>query len=804
MRFKLSLIFSFLALFSFAQKGTINGVVLDAVSKEPVPFANVVVTGTQIGASTDIDGKFTIEEVPFGYQKLEVSVVGYQRKTTNDVYVTQNQSPYIEINLNKTSTQLKEVTITSSAFDKPAESPVSLQTIGVEEIERNPGANRDVSRVIQSLPGVTSTPSFRNDILIRGGAPNENQFYIDGVETPVINHFQTQGSSGGPVGILNANLLKKVNLYTGAFPSNRGGALSSVLEIEQKEGNKEALHLRGNIGASEVGLAVDGPIGEKTTYNISARQSYLQFLFQVLRLPFLPTFNDGQFKIKHKFNEKNQITFVGLGAFDQFRLNESVNDGLDPNDPDDAETIEENNYTLGNIPINEQYNYTIGAVYKHFEENSFQTVVVSRNALNNSAYKYRDNDESDPSKKILDYNSTESENKMRLENTIRKNSWKVNMGVNLENARYTNNTFNRIATPQGSITRNFESDLTVNKYAVFGQISRPVLNARLDLSFGFRLDGNDYNSEMQNPLNQFSPRFSASYSLTDRWSINFNTGRYHQLPAYTALGFSNSDGTLINKERLKFIQSDHVVAGVQYNPDSKTKITVEGFYKFYRQYPFSLSDSISLANLGADFGVIGNGPIASTNKGRAYGAEFLIQRKAKKGLFGILSYTFVRSEFEDVNGDYVPSSWDAKHILTLTAGKKFKNNWQVGLKWRFVGGLPYTPYNVQASALKENWNVRGAGLPDYSRLNERRLSNFQQLDLRVDKTWYFKKWSLNLYFDIQNAYNFKAEQQDNLNVEQNANGEPITDPNDPSRYELYRIDNEAGTVLPTLGIIFDI
>ena len=784
----------------FAQDaGTIKGKVVDEISQEPIPFANVVVQGSQLGSATDIDGNFQIDKVPFGYQKLEVSVVGYAPKTSTDVLVTKANTPYIEIALSASATQLKEVVVQTSKFKKTEESPVSLQTLGVEEIERNPGGNRDISRVIQSLPGVASTTSFRNDIIIRGGAPNENRFYLDGVEVPVINHFQTQGSSGGPVGIINVNFIREVDFYSGAFPANRGNALSSVLEFKQKDGNKEEWKFRGTLGSSDVGLTADGPIGENTTFIGSIRRSYLQFLFQALRLPFLPTFTDSQFKIKHKINDKNQITFIGLGAYDEFQLNESVNDGID-----DPEELERNNFILGNIPVNEQWNYTVGAVYKHFGKNSFQTFVASRNHLNNQSFKYEDNDDSSEDNLIQDYNSTEIENKLRFENDSRFGSYKLNIGANLEQAIYTNSTFLRRATPSGPEITDFSSEIDLVRYGLFGQISRPILDNRLTLSLGFRLDGNSFSEDMSNPLDQFSPRFSASYSITDRWSINFNTGRYFQLPPYTVLGFRNQEGELVNQDNeVKYIQSDHIVGGVQFNPTNSTKITVEGFFKDYSQYPFSLNDSISLANLGADFGVIGNEAVASISEGRSYGVEFLAQKRSTSGWYGIIAYTLVRSEFKDKNGDYVSSSWDSRHIVSLTGGRKFKKNWELGLRWRFVDGQPFTPFDLQASSLRTNWDVRGNALPNYDLLNSQRVPAFHQLDIRVDKVWYFKKWSLNLYLDIQNLYNFQAQEQDILLPVTGPNGAFLIDQDNTNNYEMKRLPNTAGNVLPTIGVIVD-
>ncbi len=223
--------------------------------------------------------------------------------------VTPNKTAYIDIPMEKTSIDLDEVTITASPFKRLEESPVSLRSLGVSEIEKTPGANRDISKVIQALPGVSSSVSFRNDIIVRGGGPNENTFFLDGVEIPTLNHFSTQGASGGSIGIVNADFIRAVDFYSGAFPATRGGALSAVLDFQMIEGNKDALNFKGTVGASDLALTLDGPLTRKTTLIVSARRSYLQFLFDVIGLPFLPTYNDLQFKTRTHINEKMKLSF---------------------------------------------------------------------------------------------------------------------------------------------------------------------------------------------------------------------------------------------------------------------------------------------------------------------------------------------------------------------------------------------------------------------------------------------------------------------------------------------------------------
>lgn len=785
-----------------AQSGTgsIRGRLIDEINNEPIPFANIVVRGTTKGTTTDIDGKYFIDRLNPGFIQLDISVVGYRRTVSPEVQIISNRVQNLDIKLEQSVEQIKEVVIEASPFNRPIESPLSMQTIGVAEIERAAGANRDISKVIQSFPGVASTPAFRNDIIIRGGAPNENRFFLDDIEVPNINHFQTQGASGGPVGIINVNLIREVDFQSGAFPASRGNMLSSLLQFKMLDGNSERIKGKAVIGASDLGLTLDGPLGKKTTYILSLRQSYLQFLFSALGLPFLPTYYDYQFKVKHRIDQKNEISLVSIGALDLFKLNTSAN-----------ETAQQR-YILRNIPVNEQWNYAIGATYKHFGENSYQTWVLSRNMLNNASVKYEDNIES-PNRKILDFQSQEIENKFRFENTTRAGAWKFTVGVGAEYAKFNNSTFNRLYIPATSFgtartdTIDFSSSLEVNKYSAFGQLSRRFLDSRLRLSLGLRIDGNDYDVAMQNPFNQFSPRASAAYDLSLKWTVNVAAGRYYQLPPYTMMGY-RINGELVNRNNnLEYIHSDHLNGGFEYRPTDKSKITMEGFYKKYDQYPLSVRTGLSLANSGADFGVVGNEPVVSASEGRAYGIEVLAQQKLAKGFYGILSYTWVKSEFTNADGSFAPSNWDSEHLVSLTAGKKFKNNWEVGGRWRYVHSRPSTPYLFPQSNFRSVYDLNPAGVLDYSRINSERLPAFHQLDLRVDKVFPFKKWSLNLYFDIQNLYNFQSQQLPILYPNENPDGSfVVVNPAAPyaqQQYDMQTIDNPTGTVLPTLGVIID-
>ena len=788
----------FFSIVIYAQKGTIKGRVYNSFNNQAVPFANVFIEGSTEGAITDENGVYIITGLNPATYNIAASFIGFKKAVLYEIQVSSVKPVILDIPMDEASTELEIVEIQASPFSKTEESPVSMRTISATEIFRNPGGNRDISKVIQSLPGVASTASFRNDIIIRGGAPNENRFYLDGIEVPNINHFATQGSSGGPVGMINVNFIREVDFYAGAFPANRGNTLSSVMEFKQIEGNDEKISGTFALGSSDIGLTLDGPLSKRSTFILSARRSYLQFLFKGLGLPFLPTYNDFQFKNTIKLNNENKITIIGLAAIDDFELNKEANDNIE-----DEETIERNNFILGYLPINTQWNYTVGANWQHFSENSYQKIILSRNHLNNSTIKYVNNIEI-PSNLIYDYNSQEIENKLRLENTWRKNGWKINYGLGCEQVTYTNSTYEKIAFGSIINTIDFESNLQLVKYAGFGQISKMILSNRMIISFGLRADFNDYSNQMSNPFDQFSPRLSSSYSLNEKFSLNFNAGRYFQLPPYTVMGYRDVAGVLANKENgISYIQSDHVVGGIEYNPTQFSKLTLESFYKVYDNYPFLLKDSISLANLGGDFGIIGNEPVLSTSYGRSYGLELLAQQKLSTSFYGILAYTWVKSEFSDKTGELKPSAWDNRHIISLTGGKKLKNNWEIGMKFRFSGGTPYTPYDLARSSLKDVWDITRRGLPDYNQLNELRYKPNHGLDIRIDKKWFLKKTAINLYVDIQNAYNFQTETQAYFTIEYDSNGIPIEDPNNQNAYTSKLLSNVSGTVLPSVGLMLE-
>lgn len=768
-----------------AQTYSVKGVVTSHATGEGLPFVSVGIWNTPMGTMTDSLGNYFIGNLSPGMYRIQVSSVGYKTYVSPEFRIS-SYDYTLDIALEESQVALSEVSVVAAPFRSSIESPIAMRVIGVQEIEKSPGANRDISKVVNSFPGVASAVGngYRNDLMIRGGGPSENKFFLDGVEIPNINHFSTQGASGGPVGIIDADLIREVNFYTGAFPVSRGNALSSVFDFKLLDGTPDKYTFKGTVGASEVALTSKGHIGNKTTYIVSVRQSYLQLLFSLLDMPFLPRYTDAQFKVKTRFSQEHELMVLGLGAIDDMKLNTET-------DPED----ESKQYLLNYLPTIKQNTYTLGAVYKHYSGNHTQTVVLSRSFMNNSNIKYRDNDESSTDNLTLRLKSDEIENHLRFENRSLVGLFDLTAGFNVDYAVYRNNTFQRAFTNISKEIR-YKTDLGLFKWGIFATSGYKSADDRFSASFGFRLDACNYSSLTNNPFKQFSPRLSLSYNLIGNFFLNGSIGRFYQLPAYTTMGYQE-DNVLINKSRLKYVCSDQAVVGVEYYINKWARLTVEGFYKKYTHSPLSLRDSIPLACKGTDYGVSGNEAASSTARGRAYGLEVMLRWFGMGRFTALASYTWYRSQFEDpATGIYIPSAWDYRHLFTLSGTYKLPKNWDIGLKFRLMGGAPYTPYDEYTSSLVPAWDATARPYYDYERYNTGRLKTFYEADIRVDKSFYFKGVMLGFYVDLQNVLNFKYDNPPVLI----STGEKYVDNDGTERYRMKYIAQQSGVILPTLGI----
>ncbi|MFD1186696.1 TonB-dependent receptor [Pontibacter rugosus] len=794
---------------AFAQSGIITGTARDRNTQEPLIGVSVQVVGSQLGTVTNEKGAFRIESIPVGSYTVQSSYIGYQPQSRFNVNVTVGNVQILNFEMAPAASQLQQVEVVANRRQSAAVAdlvtPLSVQSLTTEEIRSNPGGNFDISKVVQVLPGVATNGTgggSRNDLIIRGGAPNENVYYIDGIEIPLINHFTTQGSAGGATGILNVSFIEDLKLSSSAFDARYDNALASVFEFRQRYGNPERFSGNVRLSGSEFATTLEGPVGAKTTYLLSARRSYLQFLFKLLDLPIRPNYWDFQYKVDHKLNDKTSISFIGVGAIDDFSF------GVP------RESTPENEYILRSTPYINQWNYTTGVAVKRLVNDGYINLALSRNAFDNALTKYEAAEEGENRVFTLNSSSRETENKLRLDVSKYKNGWRYAYGVSGQYAQFKNDIYSVIRKElrdeqnnlvQPGVTLDYDTKLDFFRYGAFGQVSRSVLDNKLGLSLGIRTDMNSFTDEGNNPLNTLSPRLALSYLLNDRWTINASSGIYYKLPTYTVLGYQQN-GAYLNKQA-DYIRSIHYVLGTEFLPRQDLRFTLEAFYKDYGNYPVSIRDGISLANQGGDFGAIGNEAVATNGKGRAYGAEVYLQKKLTGTVFSVLSYTYVVSEFSGLDGEYVSSAWDYRHLVSGLLGKKLPRNWEFGAKYRFAGGAPATPFDLEAS--QRNYASLGTGILDYDRLNSERLQPFSQLDVRIDKKWNFNRITLDLFLDIANVLGSNTPGFERYTFQRNDDNSGFaTTDNNPLRLDGSNaipvvLENNDGNLVPTLGFIVE-
>ena len=774
--------FLFITLVHAQNSGSLSGRILDLQNQQPLPGATLILEGTGIGVVTDEEGYFTINEIPYKSYNVIASFLGYESETLYNVIVKSVGNRPILFELEEVAETLDEVVIVRSPFRTTRDTPLSTQSFSAVEIETYPGGNNDITKVVQSMPGISpSIGGFRNDIIIRGGAPNETVYYLDGIEIPNINHFSTQGSAGGPVGMINVSFVRDVTLSSSAFGAEYDNPLSGVLAFEQREGNANEFGGNFRFGASEAGITLEGPLFRKdkdrpanTTFLFSVRRSYLQFLFELIGLPIRPDYWDYQWKIKHEIDKYNSLTFIGIGAIDDFSVKA----------PDEFDA--EQQATLDQVPIIDQRSTTVGLSWKRNYKNSkgFMMTALSTNRLENVFSRYEDN--TTRTGTIFQNDSYEWETKLRYQTTLYTNQWKWSSGFNIQQSSYQNNTiFNYYDIA-------YNTSLDFAKYGVFVKGSRKLFNDRLDLTLGLRTDADSF-STGSNLIDNLSPRIAFSYALTEnqQWKLNATAGRYFKIPTYTMLGFQNERSLFVNQEA-SYVRSDHFVVGLEYNVTPSSRFTLEGFVKNYSNYPVSVVDGVSLANKGGGFEVLGNEAIVSEGTGQSSGLEFLFQQKLSNNFYGVFAYTYFFSEFTGLDQRSRPSVWDSRHLISFTGGYKLKRNWELSARWRFAGKNPYVPTDLEAS-LEAYPEI----ILDYDRLGKVKLNAFNLADIRIDKKWNFEKLSFNFFFEIQNFLGQPNPTPEEYGLNRNVSGEVIL----PRSLVSVSTDEGNSSPLPSFGFV---
>lgn len=704
-------------------EGNISGKVIDNHTKAKLEGVNIFLLGTKSGATTDSAGSFTISGVPAGTYAVRASIIGYSDQVRTDVVVTNVKTAIVLFELIESTLELGEVEVTASYFQKTPDVPVSNQVQSSEEIRRLPGGFEDVVRAVSILPGVAQVQAGRNDLIVRGGAPSENLYIIDNVELPNINHFGTQGASGGPLSYVNLDFVDATSFSSGGFGARYGDKLSSLLSIDLREGRKDRFGGKGTIAATQFGLNLEGPAGDGGSYILSARRSYLDFIFKSAGFGFVPEYWDFMAKGNYDISPEDRISFLGIAALDNVRL---FNDTQEKRDDNSRILYSKQNQTVA------------GMTWQHLFPGGYYTVTFSQLY---SEFRYRQ--DSMGVKPVFQSNSIEREYSLRGDLTYEiVKTTELSAGLQARAIRFNS----AIILPE--FTTGYGQLLSVNSsLGVGGQKG----SGYLQISHGFghiRLTAGlrgDYFSLIEDEF-VFSPRFSASLALSPITSINASAGRYRQAPSYIWL-VSNAEN-----RNLKHITVDQAVLGIENMLRNDVKVSLEGYFKRYSDYPASATQRfLVMANTGAGYGgsdesfaSFGIDPLVSGGKGSSYGIEFFLQKKLSEvPCYGILSASYNVSRFTALDGIERPSSFDQRWILNAGGGYIFDEKWEVSLKFRLATGRPYTPFDQSGNQLTSDYN--GA-----------RLEANHSLDLRADRRWMFSSWTLITYVDVQNIYNRKA------------------------------------------------
>lgn len=736
------------------KSGLITGSIISRMSQQPLIGITVMLQGTKIGTKSDVDGKFVIKNAPVGFYSLKFSGVGYETYIETNVPVRSGKPTQLDVELVEKFVEIKGAEVKASYFIKPVETVTSSQILNSQDIRRAPGVQEDVVRATALLPGVAVTQAGRNDLIVRGGAPFENLFIVDNIEVPNINHFGSQGSTGGPLSIINIDFTRNVRFSAGGFGAKYGDKTSAITNIKLRHGNEEYFAGEANLSATGFGLSLEGPFGsEGSSYLFSVRRSYLDLIFKAAGFAFIPQYWDFQGKVKYKLNDFNYLEFLAIGALNDVTLN---NDELDQR------------FDNSRFAVPRQNQYFSGLTWKHIFKSGFATITLGRNY---TQFKTFQNDSN--LTEVFRNESKESETILRtdLDLTLGEKSGltfgnQIKYGGNIE---YDVKIPGYIRTDQNGIPRplNTDTSLSIYKNATYANWNSSFGHHRFNI--GARADYYNFTKDKL----FFSPRVSYSYRINNLSNIIFSAGRYYQSPQYIWL-IGGSE------QELNPFRADQVVVGYDHTPLQDVKVQIEFYHKWYGDYPARVyRPQAVLAPSGFDDALtdipFGLEPLANEGEGLSRGFEIFIQKKfSETPFYGLFSLSVSETKFKSLDGVERPGAFDTRFIMNVAGGYRFDEEWEASAKFRAASGLPTTPFTADGSY-------------DFARYNEgERLPFFHSLDARVDKRWYLENYSFITYIDIQNIYAQKNVSAIRWNPR---TGEP--------EY------NESLGIFPTIGVTFE-
>ncbi len=700
--------------------GTIRGVVLDQNTLQPLPGANVALLDTPLGAVAGPEGQFVISRAPVGVHRLKVSMIGYTERIRPDLIVQARRITTISIRLEEKLLQLEETTVAADYFSAAEDEAVSAVSFSYEEIRRSPGSAQDLSRLLQAMPSVNLNNDQRNDLIVRGGSPAENLVLVDDIEVPNINHFPTQGASGGPIGLLNVELISEADFSAGGFSAAYGDRLSSVMSIRLREGNRDEFDGQLDLGMAGAGFVLEGPLRQgRGSWIMGARRSYLDLIVGAIGTGAVPKYSDLQGKLGWDLGPDHKLAVVGLGGFDHI--------AAEPEDSDENDDRFSADYDQ----------YVLGATWRWlWSDQGYSTTSLAQ------TYGRFGVEEYEGWTPVLRYTNDSQEREMALRHQGTYHwspghtlTWGLGLkGLFSDLGFYAAPDTNRLNT----YTPEFRLQQEVQTAKANAFLSyEHLLFQRLRTTIGLRYDYLAYNEE-----SDLAPRLSLSWALDAATSLNASCGLYYQALPLSLLA-QHPDN-----RHLEDLRAIHYALGLSRRLTPSTRLTIEAYLKEYAELPFDPDDpTASTVDAFANFGSPLPGALVGGGKARSRGAELLLQKKLARSLYGTLGYSYSTSRYTDLLGAERNRDFDNRHLFSAILGYRPSPTWEFSGRWSFAGGRPYTPYDQALST------AMGKGIVQRELLNHRRYPAYHRLDLQMDYRRHYQYFNLVTFFSLLNAYN---------------------------------------------------
>jgi hypothetical protein len=727
---------------------TVRGTVVDKSSQSPLPGANIILSGSDplIGTVTDQNGNFTLTDIPIGRQSFEISFVGYQSQKLSNQIISSAKELILRIELEENIVSASEVTITAQRVkDKPLNpmALVSARSFTIEETNKYAGSYGDPARMAANYAGVFSTRDNRNDIVIRGNSSMGLQYRVDGIEIANPNHFAALGTTGGPLTILNTNLLTNSDFLTGAFPAEYGNAIAGIFDLKMRNGNIDEREYWIQMGFNGLELGIEGPVSRKSgsSYLAAYRYSFVDIIEKLgIKLEESADYQDLTFKLNFPTAKAGTFTILSIGGTSGIQILDSDQKKEKWTFPEHGEDIISGS-AIGTFGVSNQYFINSNTRIKSsisFSGSEVETHIDTFSIAAPEKYKWA-GERSTEMKYSASFGLYQKIN--------RKNDFSFGTGYDLWNVDYADSTF---------IHKAYKLD-TKSKSA-FGHLKAFF---QWEHKFGTKLVtylGLHYHYLSLNSTKAAEPRLGISWNINQRHSFNLGFGMHSQMQPgmiYFVRSADSSGNVILPNFNMDFSKTIHYVLGYNFLINENLRLKAETYYQHLYDIPVSVSiPQYSILNEGTSYFVDRQDSLINKGTGENYGVELTLEKFFSKNYYYLFTASLFQSKYKGYDGVLRNTSFNGNYILNGVAGYeipfgKRKNRVLVtGLRITWAGGNPYVPYNPEATI------ASGEVVYDWKDAYTKRYADHFRSSIRFGLKRNEKKFNMQFVIDLQYRANY--------------------------------------------------